>query len=570
MTNRIQFTFGGETITSRPGQSVAAALTEAGCREFRTTKSGAARGMFCGMGVCQDCLVEINGTANQRACLAKAEAGLTIFPQGPFATFSNEPQSAVDPADLPSRHIAPDVLVIGGGAGGLNAARAAAMAGANVVLLDERKVSGGQYYKQTAAGIDQPALDRQQSRGTDLLESAIAAGVIIIREAEVWGAFDGPVIYANVNGISLAAEPKALIIATGAYERPIMVPGWTLPGVMTTGAAQTLWRSYRTLAGKRVAIVGSGPLNFQVALELQSGGADVRVVAETAAAPWWHPFIAASLFASDARLAFKGANMLCRLAARSVKLKFNTNLRRVETSENGLLISVQTAGGRLEQIEVDALCMNGGFQPQNEILRLLGVDMAFDPESDQLRPIRSQTMETSVKDLYAVGDCCGLGGAPAAEIEGRIAGEAATRALNRNEAYAVSERDVSAIARQRRFQNLLWRLHNAAMPSLDELAPETIVCRCEEITRSDIDAALADTSGEIGSLKRATRLGMGTCQGRYCTPIVAPYLAAARDEPVNDLAYFAPRVPIKPVPISSIVATSGSKHGLGSDRKPDA
>src|SRR5690606_7211871 len=154
--------------------------------------------------------------------------------------------------DPGARRIDPDILVIGGGAGGLNAAIAAAHAGASVVVLDERKVAGGQYYKQPAKGF--AALDAQQAEGAALHAEALAAGAEVLSGVEVWGAVDGPLFLAGAPEGAIIARPRKVSVATGAYERPVMVPGWPLPGVMTTGAAQTLWRSYRTRPGKRVAI----------------------------------------------------------------------------------------------------------------------------------------------------------------------------------------------------------------------------------------------------------------------------------------------------------------------------
>jgi len=281
----------GDAVPIRPGQSVAAALTAAGIREFRETPSGARRGMFCGMGVCQECLVEIDGMPNLRACMTKAAAGQVVRRQAALATLS--PPAESEPPAL--RRETPDVLVIGGGAGGLNAAITAAQAGAKVLVLDERRVAGGQYYKQPAGDAGLRPLDAQQAQGADLHARALSAGVEIVAGAEVWGAFDGPLFLAHIDGAPLAVRPRTAIVATGAYERPVMVPGWDRPGVMTTGAAQTLWRSYRTLPGRRVAVCGSGPLNVQVALELARGGAEILLLAEAAPSPRTRPLAVAAM-----------------------------------------------------------------------------------------------------------------------------------------------------------------------------------------------------------------------------------------------------------------------------------
>ncbi|MGI9416863.1 MAG: FAD-dependent oxidoreductase, partial [Geminicoccaceae bacterium] len=166
---------------------------------------------------------------------------------------------------------------------------------------------------------------------------------------------------------------------------------------------------------------------------------------------------------------------------------------------------------------------------------------------------RSDACETTVPDLFAVGDCCGMGGAPAAMAEGRIAGRAAAaRALGRE--VGVDTVDLRQLARHRRFQKALWTLFAAVPQGFDDIAGEAPVCRCEGLSRSEIDGPASEPGIEIGGVKRATRAGMGRCQGRYCAQVLAPRMAAALGRPVDERAFFAPRVPIKPVEISAILA----------------
>lgn len=541
-----EFTFDDHTVSPRPGQSLAAALTEAGHRAFRETAKGARRGIYCGMGVCQDCLVTVDGAPNLRACMTPAAPGLRVETQVAFAPLD---PAAPLPEAKPARHIAPDVLVIGGGAGGLAAAAEAARAGASVVVLDERKVPGGQFYKQAAAA---PPLDAQQAEGAALLAEAQAAGAQVIAGVEVWGAFDGLLFLAEVDGAALVARPRTAIVATGAYERPAIVPGWTLPGVMTTGAAQTLWRSYRTLPGRRVAVCGSGPLNVQVALELAEGGAEVALVAEASASPFFRPVTALAMLATGFRLTLAGLRMLTGLRRHGAPVLYGTRLVAVEAEGEALRATFRGPGGE-RSVTVDALLMNDGFEPQNEILRLLGAEMRYDAGVGHLRCRRGEGMETSVPGLYAVGDCAGMSGAPAAVAEGRIAGRKAAAATGHGDGY-----DIFAFAHRRaaarRFQSWLWTMHDIRPRSLAAQPDHTMLCRCEEITLGEVRAGLAEGPSHVGSLKRATRLGMGRCQGRYCGPVAARLVAEATATPVEDRSHFAPRVPVKPVAVGTILA----------------
>lgn len=543
MTNSLRFTFNGKALIAKADASLAAALTEAGHRQFRFTDGGGARGIFCGMGVCQDCLVTVDGQPNRRACMTPVVSGMQVEAQAARPPLTT-PQLAAKTAE----RLSPQVLIVGGGAAGLNAGIAARAAGAEVLLLDERKVAGGQYFKQSAKPEMAP-LDRQQADGAALVERARNSGVHFISEAEIWGAFDGPEIMASTATHAYAIAPQALIVATGAYERPAMIPGWTLPGVMTVGAAQTLWRSYRVLPGKRVAIFGNGPLCAQVALELSNGGAEIAVLGEAAPPGWTRPRATAAMALHDPSLAAKGATMLASLRRRGVPVRWRTQPVAIEEQPDGLTVRY-TAGGRDREVTVDAVCLNFGFQPQNEILRLLGARMVYDTAFDQLRPERSASMETSVPGVYAVGDCCGLGGAPAASVEGRIAGRAAAGGAG------ATEQDKSELKRHRRFQNALWQVYSADLPGVENAAPDTLICRCEEITRGAVDDALVAGAIDIGAVKRATRIGMGRCQGRYCAPALAGYLAHKQGRGLEDLSFFAPRVPIKPVDIATVAATA--------------
>ena len=197
--------------------------------------------------------------------------------------------------------------------------------------------------------------------------------------------------------------------------------------------------------------------------------------------------------------------------------------------------------------------MNAGFEPQNEILRLLGARMTYDPAVGHLRCERSETLETSVSGIFAVGDCAGLGGAPAACAEGRIAGCSAAARSGHGDGRGLSS-DRRALRRYRRFQDALWQLHDLSPTPLDSLPEDTVLCRCEEVTVGETLAGYALSPGHLGTLKRTTRIGMGPCQGRYCAPAAARLIAGKTGEALTDRSFFAPRVPVKPVTINAILS----------------
>lgn len=555
----VPFVFEGRTLKGHAGESLAAALTAAGERALRQTAKGRFRGLFCGMGVCQECLVEVDGLGNQRACMTKLDAPCTVHRQVHRAGVAEPPA----PRDPRTEVLTPDILVVGGGAGGLNAATAAARMGAEVLLVDERSQPGGQFYKQPLEAQSLPpflAEDPQITGGRALIERAVAAGVRILSGAQVWGAFEPLDLMIHDGAGSVLCRPRRLIVATGAYERGLPLPGWTLPGVMTTGAAQTLLRSYQVLAGRRVLIAGNGPLNLQVAVELAQAGAEVAAVAELACRPGpWAAGAIAQMLASVPTLVLRGRDYVAELRRRGIPLLYSHVLRSVEPSGAGLRAEIAPwpagSGDGLQAFDVDVVCMGYGFMPSNEILRALGCRHVFDRHRGQLVTQRNGDCLTSVDNVYAVGDCTGLGGAPAAEAEGLIAGLAAARSLGLP--MGVKQRAAARAARirlgrHRRFQAALWRLFSAPQLLTELARPDTILCRCEELTLAEIEAGFDENSSSIGAVKRGTRAGMGRCQGRYCGPIVAAVAAARQGIPLDEAAHWAPRPPIKPIPISDI------------------
>lgn len=552
----VAFEFEGRALRGRRGESLAAALTAAGERELRIARDGRRRGLFCGMGVCQECLVEIDGRPAQRACMTKLETPIAVRRQVSLPA-AGEPVATPRPASTGA--LSAEVLVLGGGAGGLNAAIAAAEAGAKVVLVDERPMPGGQFFKQR---LDSPALtraipdDAQFSGGRALLDRARAAGVAIMAGCQVWGAFEPLDLMIFAGRGSFLCRPQRLIVATGAYERGLPAPGWTVPGVMTTGAAQTLLRSYGVLVGRRLLIAGNGPLNFQVALELARAGAEILALAELAAAPGMHSLGAlAAMATSTPDLLRQGWRYTRDLARRKIPLHYAHVLAGVETAGTGLRarLAPWPRADHLEAqaFDVDAVLMGYGFMPSNEILRALGCRHEFDPGRGQLICERNDDCRTSVENVYAVGDCAGLGGARAAEAEGTIAGAAAAASLGHAVKSSAAAR--RALRKHRRFQSGLWRLFAASRPMAEMAHPSTLICRCEERSMSEIGEGFAQGSQALGAVKRLTRAGMGRCQGRYCGPVLAA-LSADQENVLGEAAFWAPRPPIKPIAIADIVA----------------
>ncbi|MBV9247995.1 MAG: FAD-dependent oxidoreductase, partial [Acetobacteraceae bacterium] len=418
----VTLTFEGHPIQALEGETIAAALSAAGIVSFRHTASGAPRGLYCGMGACFDCVVTVDGHIGQRACMTKVADGMVVAGAPPASPRQLAPE--------PTRH-APaeqhcDVLVVGGGPAGLSAAIAAAEAGAAVVLLDERPSVGGQYAKQPATSHMDAAPDAQFRLGAELHRRAQRAEVRIKTDALVWGAFSANEIAALLKGRETVFHPKRLILAPGAHERPVPIPGWTLPGVMTTGALQTLVRTQRVLPGSRVLIGGSGPLNLQLACELLDCGIKPLAVIEAAPRPGLHAWRDAWRMGRAAPdLLCDGIMMLARLKRAGVPVLWSA---QVTALEGGARVQTAHVGDRV--LEVDVVALNLGFQPEVGLARALGIPHRFiDAGLGHLATETDEDGRTALPDAFAVGDGAALGGARVAMARGRLAGLAAARDL---------------------------------------------------------------------------------------------------------------------------------------------
>ncbi|WP_246072162.1 FAD-dependent oxidoreductase [Martelella lutilitoris] len=567
-------TFEGTPLSVEPGSSVASALEAWGCHGFSRDVKGEERGLFCGMGACHDCLVTINGKVSQRACMRRVEDGMDVRRQAPRPQVANP--AIADLARLPEaiETTETDLVIVGAGPGGLAAAETAATSGLSVVMIDERHDAGGQFYKQPATDAAKTALssDRQAADGADLIARVRAKGVMIRHETLVWGGFheeDGRIVLSCLGPDgAFYCRARAVIIATGAHERPPAVRGWTLPGAMTVGAAQTLLRSYGTLAGRSIVIAGNGPLNFQVALEIVRAGGRVSAIIEEAASPFKRPMAGLELMRSDRALAIAGTTQLARLRAAGVKIHWKSRLAGIDGGGAVETVTIETARGRTT-IAADTVLIGGHFTASNELPRLLGC--AHEPRDGALETLTDATGRTSLPHIHVIGEAARFGGAFVAMSEGRLAAAALIERLN-GKTVIDQAAETRMLARHRRFQRALWRLFAPAIE--DDATPDEdmIVCRCEGVSLKALNDLVERGVSDIASLKRLTRAGMGRCQSRYCGKALAEIANAGKPLPSQTNGFLAPQMPLRPIPLAALAVEKGEwgghKHAMLPDRPP--
>lgn len=561
----------GQAATAYEGETIAAALLAEDHPVFRhTAKEDALRGLFCGMGVCYDCLVTVNGRANVRACQTPVAEGMWVVTEKTQQAWraSAEEQAA------PARN-APDVwtetAVVGAGPAGLEAALAAAEAGVRVTLVEGAAQIGGQFFKRPPHA----SLAAMPEAGALLARFEAASTLQTLTNALVWGAFpdeDGWLLTLHGPDAPHRLHAQTLILAPGAYDRPIAFPGWTLPGVMTAGAVQTLLKSQGVLPGQRFLLAGSGPLQWVVAAQLVADGAEVAAVLEAVPlARLLKLRQAPALWGQWSRLQ-EGWWAWRTLRKAHVPMRFGWAMTRARGDQHVEAIDIarldeawRPLSGPVETIDADTLVLGYGFLPSNHLTRLLGCEHDFAPRQGGWIPRRDDWMRTSLPGVFAVGDGAGVGGAALARVEGRMAGLRAAHDAGRlsASALAAAARPLHARLRgEQRFAALLGELFTPG-PGLYALADEeTLICRCEEVRLRDIHQAQAAGAGSLNEIKGLTRLGMGNCQGRICEGLAARFIVAGEssqpEQRLRDLGMLSVRPPLHPLRLSDLASADDS------------
>lgn len=456
-----------------------------------------------------------------------------------------------------------DCVIVGGGPAGLAAARTAAGHGVRVLLVDENPELGGQYYRQMPATFrapDHPKLGKETVEGRRLIDEVRALGVELRLDSVVWGIFDQRIVALATRDEAERIEAQTLILAPGAYDRPVPFPGWTLPGVITAGGAQNLMKGYRVLPGRRVLVAGSGPLLLVVAHYLLSGGANVAAICE--AAPMRQLWRYAHRMLPHLNFVQQGYRYRQEIKDAGVPFLPGHVIRRAVGSPEVTSAMVSPCDdewrplGRTElHWDVDTVVVGYGFVSSLELSRLAGCEHRYEPGLGGYVPVRNREMESTVPGLFIVGDGAGVAGSAVALAEGHLAGLGVANRLGRLQGREYSHEASRArgrllhLAGFRRVMDELYRFG----PGLYTLADDqTTLCRCEEVTVAEALEAVRDGAGHVNEVKAWTRVGMGRCQGRMCGPALAHLVAHATGKQVTDTGVFTPRPPAKPVALAAL------------------
>lgn len=441
------------------------------------------------------------------------------------------------------------VVIVGAGPAGIRAAQTLAAHGLRPCLVDEALQGGGQVYRRAPGNFQRRAnqlygFEARKAQAVHQTLDAMSAQIDYRPDTLVWNAEDGHLHTLSQQRVGTVQYDR-LLIATGATDRILPVPGWTLPGVYSLGAAQIALKAQGCAIGEQVVFAGSGPLLYLVAYQYAKAGA--RVLAVLDSSPFGAQVAALPrLLLQPATLA-KGLYYRAWLTAHGIAVHQGATLVEVVGEQKVEAVTWQRAGSR-HSLACDGLAFAHALRSETQLADLLGCQFSWSPLNRAWLPSRDRAGRSSVPGVYLAGDGAGIMGADAAEM----AGERAALALLEDMGITIDRERGPQLERQlARIQGFRAGLE-AAFPFPEQWASQApddlMLCRCEEISVGEVRQVVAQGHTDINRVKAHCRVGMGRCQGRMCGSAAVEIIAQAAARPVQDVGRLRAQAPIKPLP----------------------
>jgi NADPH-dependent 2,4-dienoyl-CoA reductase/sulfur reductase-like enzyme len=459
-----------------------------------------------------------------------------------------------------------DLLILGAGPAGMSAAVRARKSGLSVLVVDEQPAPGGQIWRAVERVKDTPTgalLGPEYLAGGELAREFRASGAIYEPDTQVWQIEPGWHVYMSHGQVADVVQAANVLLAIGAQERPAPFAGWTLPGVMTVGAAQILLKTSNQVPDVPVWVAGSGPLALLYMVQLLRAGGRIAGWLDTAPADSMKrglPHLKTAL--ASWRDLLKGWKWSRKLASAGIKIVHGVDRFSVAGVDRVQSLTYTSSDGLAVTVPAQLVLVHEGVVPSVHMTQAIGCRHVWRDDQACLVPELDTWGETSEAGVFVAGDGAGIGGARAACVRGHLAAIGVARRAGKIDA-AQAERDAQPLRRQLDRELAARPLLDAMFPprpSVFDPSDETIVCRCEELTAGDIRRAARIGQPGPNQIKSLTRAGMGPCQGRQCGYTVAQILARAQNRPVAEVGFYRIRPPLKPLTLGELATLdSGDK-----------
>lgn len=445
------------------------------------------------------------------------------------------------------------VVIVGAGPAGIAAAEQLSQAPVEVTLVDEGGRPGGQLFRSPAPGLQlnmRNLLGQGHAAYKSFHEtaSALCSKIDYRPRTLVWSIHGGAAHLAS-STVAEAVSYDALILATGAIDRIMPVPGWTLPGVFTLGGAQALMKDQGCLIGRRVVFCGSSPLLFLAACQYLAIGGEIAAVIDTTAFSAKLRAIPDMIAAPSVLAA--GLRYMAELKRRGVQIIHGATLDNFEGEGRLSAVRYHLPGAAPVRIPCDGAAYGHGLRPEAQLAEIAGLTLRYD-QTSRLHLPDIDTDGRAGKGIYLAGDGARIGGGEAAAISGAIAAAALLHDLGMpvlNLDLATSRRRLARLYRFQKGLATAFRWPREAASLLDD---STTLCRCENINVGEVRVAMRAplAAPDSNRIKAVTRCGMGRCQGRFCGSALAELTASISGRESFDLDHLRAQAPVKPIPIA--------------------
>ena len=584
-TKTVEFHFDGKRVSAHEGDTVASSLYALGTSTYsRGFKYHRPRGLLCAAGRCPNCLVNVDGVPNVRACTQAVRPGMRVrhqnswpslnfdflsvldrlgwlMPVGFYYKAMHQPKllwrvaqrvirqvgglgridiGAIPETDYHHQHQNTDLAVIGGGPAGMSAALAAADQGAQVTLVDDQPNLGGHLRFSNYSSSDLPEFGQAAATevADQLARRVLGSSNIQVRSGATVFAYYQDNLLGILHGNEVVKlRTKQVVMATGSYEVPMVFRNNDLPGIMLATAAQRLIRLYGVKPGNRAVVATCNDDGYQVALALLDAGVNVAAVVDS------RQNLPQDLEAA----AYLGSRNIPVLNSWIItKAEGKTRVRGVAVAR----VADGKPSSEVMRFRCDLVCMSGGFQPANALLYQSGGTLEYDEALDEAVP------KDLPAGLYTAGEVNGIHNLAASLVEGKLAGLGAASSLGTAPDSVQAELEDLRQQLAKLKAEYADRSIRSKAPPESPVGKKNFVCFCEDITTKDIADAIAEGFEDIQILKRYSTVTMGPCQGKMCLKSFVSLCAQYTGKSIDSTGVTTARPPLHPVPLAALAGHS--------------